>query len=266
MKKLKSLPNGAAHCLMGCVHTRALPGSPLYDRHKGMQWLKSTALEDARALHDAGFDSLLFCNESDMPYQTTMPSETIAAVAEIIAHVTSRISLPHGVNMLLDPSASLALSHASGGEFIRGFLTGSYVGDMGHFTPDAATLMRKRTALGAEDILVIANVTAGFSYGLDQRPVGQRASGAVFAALADAVCVGGAAAGVSAALSAISEAAQAVKGVPVVVGTGVSIDNIVDIAQVAHGSIIGTSIKLDGMTLNAVDPKRALQLVRRLRP
>ena len=265
MKRLQQRPVGQQHVLVGCVHTLALPGAPLYDRARGMAHLKAKALEDALVLCDAGFDALLFCNESDMPYQFKMESATVAGMAEIISHVKARVNLPHGVNMLLDPCTSLALSHASGGEFMRGFVTGSFVGDIGVFTPDGAALMRLRAQLGAEDVMVIANITAGFSMGLDSRPVTQRATGAVFVGLADAVCVGGAAAGVEAQLSDLELVAQCVPATPVVVGTGVSEENIVGIAQVAHGSIVGTSIKFDRLTLNAVDPVRASRLVKTLR-
>lgn len=265
MKQLRQMPLGKKHCLIGCVHTLALPGTPKYDAHLGMPHLKAKALADATALADAGFDALLFCNESDMPYQFKMDASVISAMAEIISHVKTRVTLPHGVNMLLDPLTSLALAHASGGEFMRGFVTGSYVGDIGCFTPDGAGLMRSRAQLGASAIMVIANVTAGFSQGLDTRPVALRASGAVFVGLADAVCVGGAAAGVAAELSDLEQVAQSVPDVPVVVGTGVSEENISRIAGLAHGSIVGTSIKFDRKTLNAVDPARARQFVKALR-
>lgn len=265
MKQLLLLPLNQQHVLIGCVHTLALPGAPRYDAGRGMAYLKAKALDDALALQDAGFDALLFCNESDMPYQFRMEPATIAAMAEIIAHVKARVALPHGVNMLLDPAASLALAYASGGEFMRGFVTGSFVGDIGVFTPDGAALMRTRAQLGAQAIMVIANITAGISHGLDTRPVSQRASGAVFVGLADAVCVGGAAAGVQAQLSDLEQVAHSVPTIPVIVGTGVSEENIGAIAQVAHGSIIGTSVKVDRQTLNAVDPARARRLVQVLR-
>ncbi|RZJ16265.1 MAG: SgcQ protein, partial [Haliea sp.] len=126
-------------------------------------------------------------------------------------------------------------------------------------------LMRTRAQIGAESVMVIANITAGFSQGIDTRPVTQRATGAVFVGLADAVCVGGAAAGVEANLPDLEQVARSVPTTPVVVGTGVSEENIAGIARVAHGSIVGTSIKFDRQTLNAVDPQRAKRFVAALR-
>lgn len=41
------------------------------------------------------------------------------------------------------------------------------------------------------------------------------------------------------------------------VGTGISAANIARLLEVADGVIVGTSLKLNGKTLNAVDPRRA---------
>lgn len=243
--------------LIGMVHTLALPGAPLYDRTGGMRAIINQAKAEARILADTGFHSLLYCNESDMPYQTRMPAETIAAMTEVVAETQAAVDLPHGINMLLDPQASIAIAHATGGRYIRCFLTGAYVGDIGFYAPDGAEALRQRERLGATDIRIICNVTAGFSVSLDGRTVPERAAGAVFCGLADAVCVSGPAAGREADVSLVAEVAAKVPDVPVVVGTGVSADNIARLSAVADGFIVGTSIKLDGKTLNPVDPRRA---------
>jgi len=250
--------------LIGMVHTLALPGAPLYDRSGGMRKIVHQALEEARILADAGYHAIMYCNESDMPYAQHMAPETVAAMTEVVCTCQAKVNLPHGVNMLIDPMASLAVAHATGGNFIRCFLTGCYVGDLGHYVPDAAQVLRTRANLGAEHIKIISNVTAGFSINLDTRVVTAAAKGAVFIGLADAVCVSGPAAGVEANLDAVAEVAKAVPETPVVVGTGVSAENIQRLSTVADAFIIGTSIKVDGQTLNPVDPDRARTLVKAL--
>jgi membrane complex biogenesis BtpA family protein len=175
----------------------------------------------------------------------------------VVAEVLSRVKLPHGINMLLDPLASLSIAHATGGRFIRCFLSGTYVGDLGAYTPDAPGLLRLRHALDAEGIRIICNVTAGFSVNLDSRPIEEVARAAVFLGLADAVCVSGPAAGREADTELIRKVAGKVPEAPVVVGTGVTARNIQALAAIADGFIVGTSIKKDEKTLNPVDPARA---------
>lgn len=262
MKTLVQTEYGRDHLLVGCVHTLALPGTPLYDRSGGMRKIVKQAKEEARILEEAGFHALLYTNESDMPYEANMPVEVVAAMTEVIAECQAQTKLPHGVNMLIDPPASIAVAHATSGRFVRAFLTGLLAGDIGMMTPDGARALRLRANLGAENIRIICNVTPGFSINLDTRPVEQHASGAVFIGLADVVCVGGPAAGKEADISVIERVARQVPDTPVAVGTGVAEENIARLSEVADIFIIGTSIKKDRQTLNPVDPKRAHALVR----
>ena len=261
MKNLFEREFGRQRFLIGMIHTLALPGAPWYDRAGGMRKIVAQAKEDARILAESGFHALLHCNESDMPYQTRLEPAAIAAMTEVIAEVQAGLKLPHGVNLLLDPAASLAVAHATGGRFIRAFLTGATVGDTGLFVPDGAGVLRLRANLGAEAVKIICNVTPGFSVSLDGRPVEEQASGAVFIGLADAVCVSGPAAGQEADMSLIKRVASRLPDTPVVVGTGVSAANIRVLAEVADGFIVGTSLKVDGRTLNPVDPVRVAEFM-----
>ena len=187
-----------------------------------------------------------------------MKPEVVAAMTHIVSQVQNKVGLPHGINMILDPLSSLAIAHATGGRFIRCFLSGTYVGDLGFYTPDAPELLRLRKHLNAENIRIISNVTAGFSVNLDSRPVEEIAVAAVFIGLADAVCVSGPGAGRETDMEIIGRVAEKVPETPVVVGTGVSAQNIKALAEVADAFIVGTSIKKEGKTLNPIDRERAV--------
>ena len=262
MKTLFKDRYGQDKFIVGMVHTLALPGSPLFDRTGGMKRLVQQAKKEAKILVDNGYHSIMYCNESDMPYQAVMAPETIAAMSDLVAECQAELDVPFGINMLIDPVSSLSIAYATGGDFIRCFLTGSYVGDIGHVVPDGARTLRLRAELDAQHIALICNVTPGFSITLDNRPTPQVASGAVFLGLADSVCVSGPAAAKEADLSKIAETAKAVPDTPVMVGTGVSKENILAMAEVSDGFIIGSSIKVDGKTLNEVDPWRAEALMK----
>jgi hypothetical protein len=63
-------------------------------------------------------------------------------------------------------------------------------------------------------------------------------------------------------------AKQAAPETPIIANTGVTADRIPEILKVADGAIVGTGLKVDGITWNAVDPERARRLmdaVRRVR-
>jgi predicted TIM-barrel enzyme len=56
-------------------------------------------------------------------------------------------------------------------------------------------------------------------------------------------------------------AKEAAGSVPVVANTGVRAERIGEIFTVADAAIVGTSLKVDGVTWNAVDPDRARRLM-----
>jgi hypothetical protein len=257
MKSLFAQDLGHRHLMIGMVHTLPLPGAPLYDSATGMRRIVEHARSEAETLAEAGFHALLYCNEADMPWATRLDAETVSAMTAVVSEVQAKISLPFGINMLIDPAASIAIAHATGARFVRAFVTGGYVGDMGVFHTDGAGTLRLRSRIGAGSVRILANITAGFSVPLAERPIEDAAKGAVFAGLADAVVVNAAAAGVPVEASLVAKVAAAVPDTPVVVGTGAAEHNVGALMAVADGFIVGSSIKRDGRTLNPVDPARA---------
>lgn len=251
---------GKEKFLIGMVHILALPGTPLYDRAGGMRKIVDHAKADARILEEAGFHSLMYCNESDMPYQGDVPAEIVAAMTDVVAECQAGTDIPHGINVLVDGCASIAVAFATGGRFVRLTLTGSYAGDLGVFQPDGAKVARMRTSLDCADTRMISNISTGFATNLDTRPLEELACGAVFAGLADSVCIASTA-GREVDPDVVRKVAAAVPDTPVTIGTGVSARNIGKLTEVADAFIVGTSVKADGKTLNPVDPARAAELV-----
>ena len=75
--------------------------------------------------------------------------------------------------------------------------------------------------------------------------------------LLDAVLIAGPMAGAEPDLAALLEAKEAVGGrVPVLMNTGARADNIGRFLDAADGVIVGSGLKVDGGTWNAVDPDR----------
>jgi predicted TIM-barrel enzyme len=62
-------------------------------------------------------------------------------------------------------------------------------------------------------------------------------------------------------MSDLSAAKEAAPDVAIVANTGVRAERIAEIFDIADGAIVGTSLKVDGITWNPVDPSRAGQLM-----
>jgi hypothetical protein len=181
-------------------------------------------------------------------------------MAAVIGELHSSIRVPFGVNILWDARASLAVARATGATFIREVLTGVYESDIGMISPSLGDLAGYREAIGASDVALFGNITPEFSSSLGTRTVAERARSASFLGL-DAILISGPEAGVPFAMSDLRAAKEAVPQTPVLANTGVKADRLAEILAVADGVIVGTSLKVDGVTWNPVDPGRARHLV-----
>jgi predicted TIM-barrel enzyme len=90
--------------------------------------------------------------------------------------------------------------------------------------------------------------------------VAQRAKSASFLGV-DAILISGPEAGVPFAMSDLRSAKEAVPQTPVFANTGVQAERLREILGIANGVIVGTSLKVDGITWNPVDPARARELM-----
>jgi len=247
---------GTVKPVIAMVHFPGLPGRPWHDREAGRSRLVDVVGRALAVLQDADVDAMLFCNAADIPYQLSVGPEIPAAMAAVIGELQSEIRVPFGVNILWDARASLALARATGATFIREVLTGVYESDIGMIAPSLGDLAAYRDAIGASDVALFGNITPEFSSTLGTRTVAERARSASFLGL-DAILISGPAAGVPFAMSDLSAAKEAVPQTPVFANTGVTADRLPEILAVADGVIVGTSLKVDGITWNPVDPDRA---------
>jgi membrane complex biogenesis BtpA family protein len=264
MPAMPSVPFGTARPIIAMAHLGPLPGAPGYDRDRGMAGLIEAAAADIERLQAGGVDAILFGNEGDRPYVLKAPPEGLAAMGAIIAALKPVLKVPFGVNYLWDPYATVALAVATGAAFAREVFTGVYAADMGLWQPDGAGALRLRADLGRPDLRLLFNVNAEFATPLDSRPIARRAQSAVFSSLADVVCVSGPLTGQPVDRSDLEKVKAAVPGTPVFANTGVTIENVAAILEVADGCIVGTHFKVAGNTWNAVDGERVKRFMDRV--
>lgn len=256
---------GVEKPVIAMVHIAALPGTPRYDAAAGMEGIVEAARKDLLALQEAGVDAVMFGNENDRPYQLEVDTASTAGMAYVIGRLREDIVVPFGVDVLWDPTSTIALAAATGARFAREIFTGVYGSDMGLWQGSAARALRYRRQVACDDLYLLFNVTAEFASPLDSRTVAQRARSAAFTSLADAILVSGPMTGQAVPLEHLESARQATQGVPVLANTGVRHDNVADILRLADGCVVGTSLKVNADTWNPVDPARAEEFMRLVR-
>jgi membrane complex biogenesis BtpA family protein len=233
-----------------------LPNTPLYDEKRGVAGLVEEVGRDLEILLEHEVDAVMFCNEGDRPYSLKADFEGASVMSRIVTELAPK-DRPFGVDFLWDARAALAIAAATGASFIREVTTGVYESDMGLWNTDAATLLRYRRHLGAEDIAVFMNVMPEFASQIGHRSTSQIAHSAVVSSLADAVLVSGPMAGEEPDLESLQEAKDAVRGeAPVLVNTGTKSTNVGAFLQVADGAIVGSDLKADGYTWSPVESGR----------
>ncbi len=256
---------GAPKPLIGMVHLLPLPGSPRWGGT--MQAVIERALADARALAGGGMDALLVENHGDVPFfRDRVDPAAVAAITRVITEVRREVSLPLGVNVLKnDARAALAVAVATGARFIRvNIHAGAVLADQGIIESDAAFTLRYRRLLDA-DVKIFADVQAKHGVSLAPVELEQEARDCVARGLADVLVVSGKATGEATPLEDVKRVRSAVRDVPILVGSGVTLDSVAELLSVADGAIVGTALKRDGHLANPIDAGRVERLVQAAR-
>lgn len=254
---------GKNKTIIGMAHFPPLPGAPLYDDRLGIDYIIERIANDVTSLQEGGIDAIMFCNENDRPYKLDANYSTVATMGYVIGKVSSMLLVPHGIDVLWDPFAAIALAKATKAQFVREILTGVYVSDMGFWNTNVGDVYRYRKLLDANEIKIFFNISAEFAYSLDRRSLEEIARSVAFSSLADVILISGPMTGTPPTKEQIAKVKEHVS-VPVFVNTGVNLENVEELLSVADGAIVGTALKKDGITWNPVDRDRVLKFMEKV--
>jgi membrane complex biogenesis BtpA family protein len=253
---------GAPRALIGMLHVGALPGTPA--ARLSIDELIEHTVTEAKIYRDAGFTALALENMHDRPYlKGGVGPEVTAAMTALAREVKRETGLVLGIQVLAAANReALAIALASGADFVRveGFVF-AHVADEGVIESCAGELLRYRRTIGAERVLVFADIKKKHSAHAVTSDVSlvETARAAEFF-LADGVIVTGRASGEEASPEEVRDTAQAVR-LPVIVGSGMSVQNLARFAD-AHGFIIGSSLKQGGVWSNPLDRTAVASMAR----
>ena len=197
---------GTSRALIGVLHVGALPGTPRAS--ESVDALIRRTVDEALVYRAAGFSAVIIENMHDRPYLKGRVGPEITSVMTAVGcEVKRQTGLVLGVQVLAGANReALAVAHACGGDFVRveGFVF-AHVADEGVIESCAGDLLRYRRAIGAERVLVFADIKKKHSAHAITAdvPLGETARAAEFF-LADGVIVTGVATGVEASAEDVS--------------------------------------------------------------
>lgn len=256
--------------VIGVVHLEALPGSP---GCAGQSNFLANALLDARALIAGGVDGIMLENFGDVPFFADQVPPTTVAQMTLVATEIRRImceasfSGPLGINVLRNDSlAALAIAQATGARAIRvNVLQGARLTDQGIIQGRAAELLRARAALDARDIAILADVQVKHSTSLGpEGDLGDETEDLIHRGGADAVIVSGRGTGKAVDPKRLAIVKAAAGTTPVILGSGLTLENAADLLAHADGVIVGTYFKSEGRVEAPVDTDRVRTLMKSL--
>ena len=258
-KRLFSLQFIKRPMLIGMVHIRPLPGTPL-NRGVSLNQIEKQALKETELLAKHDFDALIVENMFDIPYIQNVGPEIIASMTKLCSEIRSNFpkSKPVGVQILAGENQSaLAVALASGLQFIRAeaFVYG-HVADEGWMDAQAGELLRYRKNINAEHISIFTDIKKKHSAHqiTSDVSIGETASAASFF-LSDGLIVTGSSTGAQANPNDLSEVIKATPNLPVLIGSGITPENAKNFEK-AHGFIVGSYLKQNGNWNQEMDEDR----------
>lgn len=254
MKSARILPN---KFLAAMIAVLPLPGSPLYDGDD--QKVIDQALSDLDLYKQAGVDSILLENDHDLPYiQPPLDEKGIALMTKICKEVRKRFNGPIGIQMLEAANiTSLEIAAEADLDYIRveAFVF-AHVGGSGVINGSAGKILRRRKELNAEHIKVFADVRkkhGSHSLTIDLDIKDEIMQAEFF--LVDGVIVTSQFTGLNPDKNDLIKAKSATK-LPVLIGSGMNVNNITDYLPLADGFIVGSYFRKDGKFLERLEPER----------
>jgi len=248
--------------VIGVVHVLPLPGSARYSGD--MNEVLRRANQDALRYKENGIEGLIIENMHDVPYlRGHVEPETTAAMTMIAQSLKAETGLPLGIQILAGANnEALGVAVAAGLDFLRveGFVY-AHVGDEGIHESCAAQLMRRRAHLKAEHIKIFADIKKKHSAHTITADVSliETAHAAEFF-LADGVIVTGPTTASPPDVESVQSVRTATSGM-VLVGSGVTPENVASFLPSCDALIVGSSLKHDGLWSNDVDPQRVRKFI-----
>jgi membrane complex biogenesis BtpA family protein len=255
---------GRRGALVGMLHLRPLPGAPKYSPEEGVDGAAEQAIREARLLVNAGFDGLIVENGWDIPFvpPERVGPETAAAMAVVLRLLRDEVRVPIGVNCLANAvDTSIAIATAGGGSFVRANQwVNAYVSNEGVMSGRAGAVSRYRHAIGADHVRVWADVLVKLgSHALTaDRPLAEQVRDLEWFD-ADAIIVTGRRLADPPVYDDVAEVRSATD-LAVVVGSGVTAENVGRLLDVADAAIVGSALKMGGVWWGEMSPAAVAEI------
>lgn len=248
--------------LIAMIHVPALPGTPM--NKLTMKKIINVCLTEAETYLNEGIKTLAIENMHDTPYLLKkVGPEIVSSMTAIALQIKNKFDVPCGIQILAGANKeALAVAKASGLDFIRaeGFVF-AHVADEGIFQSDAGELLRYRKTIEAEDIFIYTDIKkkhSSHSITSDTNIVETSKAAEFFNS--DGIIITGISTGKEPDINELKSVRKNIN-LPLIIGSGMTADNIEKFYNLADGFIVGSYFKKDGKWKNKLDTNRIRNFV-----
>ena len=251
--------------VIGMIHVSALPGTPNFSG--SVKQIIEQAKTEAFICKENGIDAIAIENMNDVPYLKRKVGPEITALMSVIGYEVKNLTkLPCGIQILAGANKdALAAAHSAGLDFVRaeGFVF-AHVADEGIIESDAGELLRYRKQIAAENIFIFTDIKKKHSSHAITADVDiiETAKAAQFF-LSDGIIITGSSTGYEADINEVIKVKDEIN-IPVIIGSGITVENIKKYLPAADAFIVGSSLKKESSWMNEVDAERVKEFMKKV--
>jgi membrane complex biogenesis BtpA family protein len=164
--------------------------------------------------------------------------------------------------VISDPEATIELAAAVDASFVRSVFTGAYAGEAGIRYPDIARILRRKRALGMDNLKMFYMINAESDGDLSGRDLSVVAQAVIFKCAPDGICISGIHAGHGVDSGLIASIKKVSAQTAVFCNTGCTAGNIAEKLQYSDGAFVGTAFKENGSFSQPVDERRVREFMK----
>lgn len=267
--------------IIGVIHLPRLP-SIVYNPGVGVDEIIGKAVEEAKILDELGYTGVIVENYGDYPYpKRTIDPLTLSVIAIIAREIVRNTGLKVGLNILRNSGReAYAIAIASGARFIRvNSLIETIASDSGIIEPEAprlkplilnypgveiyADILVKHASSLRTGLSIIESTSIVLSKGSLEEYLQELIGDYIDRGKASKLVVTGLRTGLTPPLNHV-RLIKRYSPIPVIVGSGVTLDNAIEVLRECDGAIIGSYIKTNGKAGNPLDKDRARRLIEKI--
>jgi hypothetical protein len=227
--------------VIGSLHFLPMLG---YKRFKSKEIVLKNALADLKAFEEGGIDGIIIENNYDLPHKEKVGPETIAMMTYLGEKIKEKTNLPIGVSVLFnDYRAALAIAKVIGAKFVRvPVFVDKVKTDFGIICGNPKDVISYRKHILAEDVKIFTDIQVKHAIMLEKKPITLSAYQAIKNG-SDCLIVTGKWTGDPPTIEKLKKIRKTIGKFPMLVGSGVTKENVKKILEFADGVIVSTSLK-----------------------